>query len=122
MDVILYTSTRCPKCPAFRKLLRECAKELGLEEGKDFVEKLIDGDKVKAGEKTVLEGEEYYVASSEDEIKETPAVIGGQDHMLEALQYQVASTPALIVNGELMYVSQIPEKKELLEKLAEIKR
>ena len=95
MKATLYTSTRCPKCPAFRKMLRDSARELGWTEGKDFVEKLIDGDKVKPGSKIKLEGQEYNIADKPENIRETPAALGGQDYTIEALQYQVASTPAL---------------------------
>ncbi len=121
MKAVLFTSTRCPKCPKFRKILREAAKELNLAEGKDYAEKLIDGDKVKPGTKTKLEGTEYYIVDSEKNIKQTelPAAIGGTDNMLEALQYQVASTPALIINGEIAFIGEIPSKEELIKKLKE---
>jgi len=119
MRTILFTSTRCPKCPRFRKMLREAAKELGLVEGRDFIEKLIDGETVKIGTRAKLEGQEYYIVGSEKDIKpsETPAAIGGQDCTIEALQYQVASTPALIIDGEIAFIGEIPTKEELLKKL-----
>lgn len=117
MKAILFTATICPKCPQFRKLLRETAQELGLKEGKDFVEKLIDGDKVEAGSKAEIEGEEFYIADSIINIKETPAVIGGHDLTLEALQYQIASTPALVIDGEPAFVGEVPSKEELIQKL-----
>lgn len=119
MKAILYTSTRCPKCSSFRRMLREAAKELKWVEGKDFVEKLIDGDKIKPGTKVKLEGQEIFIADSIENIKETPAALGGRDYTIEALQYQVASTPALIVNNELAFISQIPNRQELLNKLKE---
>jgi hypothetical protein len=116
---MLFTATRCPKCPKFRKMLREAAKELNLTEGKDFAEKLIDGDKVKPGTKVKLEGTEYYIVDSEKNIKQTelPAAIGGQDYTIEALQYQVASTPALIIDEEVAFIGEIPTKEELIKKL-----
>lgn len=117
MKLILYTATKCPNCPGFRRLVRETAQELGLREGKDFVEKLIDGDKVTPGTRVEIEGEEFYIADSIENIKETPAVIGGQDFTIEALQYQVASTPALVVDGELAFLGEAPSKEELLDKL-----
>jgi len=120
MKAVLFTSTRCPKCPKFRKTLREAAKELGLTEGRDYVEKLIDGDNVTPGTKIRLEGMDYYIVNSEKEIKQTelPAAIGGTDNTLEALQYQVASTPALIVNGELAFIGDTPSKEDLIKTLS----
>jgi hypothetical protein len=117
MKAILYTSTSCPDCPAFRKLLREVAGELGLVEGRDFVEKLIDGENVKPGKRMNLEGMDIYIADSIVSIKETPAAIGGQDFTIEALQYQIASTPALVVDGELAFIKEVPSREELAEKL-----
>ena len=122
MRTILFTSTRCHNCPRFRKILREAAKELGLAEGRDYVEKLIDGDTVKPGTKTKLEGQDYYIVGSEKDIKpaETPAAIGGQDYTIEALQYQVASTPALIIDGEIAFIGEVPTKEELIIRLKEV--
>lgn len=120
MKAILYTSTRCPKCPQFRKLLREAAAELGWIEGTDYVEKLIDGENVETGKKVMLEGEEIYIADSPENIKETPAAIGGENRTIEALQYQVASTPALVVDDELEFVGEVPSKETLLEKLRNV--
>ncbi len=117
MKAILYTATSCPKCPAFRKILREVAEELNLKEGKDFAEKLIDGDKVTPGEKINLEGEEYYIVDSEENITDTPAAVGGQDFTIEALLYQVASTPTLVIDGEIAFIDEAPTKQELLSKL-----
>ena len=121
MKAVLFTSTRGPKCPKFRKILREAAKELGLVEGIDYVEKLIDGEKVKPGVKAKLEGTDYYIVDSETDIKQTelPAAIGGTDNMLEALQYQVASTPALVINDEVAFIGEIPTKEELINRLKE---
>jgi len=118
MKAILFTAMRCPKCPRFRKVLREAAKEMNLIEGKDFVEKLIDGDKVQSGTKMKLEGQDYYIVGSEENIKSTelPAAMAG-DHMIEALQYQIASTPALVINDEPAYIGEIPTKEELIERL-----
>ena len=121
MKAILFTSTKCPKCPRFRKMLRDAGKEIGLVEGVDFVEKLIDGDKAKPGTKMKLEGQEYYIVASEKDIKPTelPAAIGGRDCTIDALQYQIASTPALIVDEELAFIGEIPSKEELLKRLKE---
>jgi hypothetical protein len=117
MRIILYTATKCPKCPGFRRLLREVAGELGLREGSDFIEKLIDGDKVTPGSKVELDGEEINIVNSPVDIRETPAAVGGRDFTIEALRYQIASTPALVVDGELAFTGETPSKEELLEKL-----
>ena len=60
MKLILYTATKCPKCPGARKVVREVAKELNWVEGKDFVEKIIDGTELQPGE-MILEGEKYFI-------------------------------------------------------------
>ena len=117
MDIILYTSTSCPKCPGFRKLLREAAGELGLKEGKDFVEKLIDGEDLTPGEKASLEGEEYYIVAKEEDITDIPAAVGGQDLTIEALLSQVASTPSLVIGGAVAFVGEVPSKEALIEAL-----
>jgi hypothetical protein len=117
MKAILYTSTRCPKCPSFRKLLREAAREHNLSEGKDFVEKLIDGENAKPGQKMKLEGEEMHIVDHESKIVETPAAVGGQDFTIEALQYQIASTPALVIDDELAFIGEVPTKDELMARL-----
>lgn len=121
MKAILFTSTRCPKCPKFRKLLREAAKELKMTEGIDYVEKLVDGEKVMPGTKVKLEGTDYYIVDSEKSIKQTelPAAVGGADNTLEALQYQVATTPALIINDELAFIGEVPAKEEIIKRLSE---
>lgn len=36
------------------------------------------------------------------------------DNLIEALQYQVASTPSIVVDGEAVFVSTVPEKGELM--------
>ncbi len=41
------------------------------------------------------------------------------DNMITALQYQVASTPAVIVYGELFSVGDVPDKEKLMDKLKE---
>ncbi|MBN2251958.1 MAG: thioredoxin family protein [Candidatus Altiarchaeota archaeon] len=115
MKAILYTAVKCPKCPAYRKLLREAAKELDLVEGRDYVEKLIDGESVKPG-KIVLDGQEYNIVESAEDVKETPAAVCG-DNTIEALQYQVASTPAIVIDDELAFIGDLPGKEELKEKL-----
>lgn len=118
MKITLFTATKCPNCPKFRRLLRETTKELGLVEGKDFIEKLIDGDKVTPGTKAEIDGEELYIVDSPENIKETPAAVGGQDLTIEALQYQVASTPTLVIDGEVAFVGEVPSREELRERLS----
>jgi glutaredoxin-related protein len=117
MKAILFTSTKCPNCPRFRRLLRETANELGMKEGVDFVEKLIDGDRVTPGAKVEIDGEDIHIVASAENIKETPAAIGGKDLTIEALRYQIASTPALVVDGEPAFVGEVPTKEKLLEAL-----
>ena len=120
MKITLFTGTSCPNCPGFRKLLREVAQELGLREGKDFVEKLIDGDKLTPGTKAEIDGQEMYIVDCPENIRETPAAIGGQDLTIEALQYQVASSPTLVIDGEVVFVGEVPTREELIEKLKEV--
>lgn len=118
--LILYTASKCPKCPAARKLLREVARELGWIEGKDFVEKLVDGADLKPG-KMVLEGEKYnLVASAEDiTLQKVPAALVGDDFAVEALMYQIASTPSIVIDEEAVFVSHVPTKEELISAIKE---
>ncbi len=113
MKLILYTGTSCPKCPAARKVVREAAKDLGWVEGKDFVEKLIDGTELEG--KVELDGEAYNIVRKEEEIKESPSAIVGEDVSIEALMYQIASTPSIVINEESAFVGEIPTKEELLK-------
>lgn len=113
MKLILYTGTNCPKCPAARKVVREAAKELGWEEGKDFVEKLIDGTELEG--KVELEGEVYNIVRKEEEIKETPSAVVGEDVSIEALMHQIASTPSIVINDEPVFIGEVPTKEELLQ-------
>lgn len=117
--LILYTGTKCPKCPPARKVVREVARELGWTEGKDFVEKLIDGADLKPG-KTVLEGEKYSLVASVEDItpEKTPAALVG-DFFAEALTYQIASTPSIVINEEAAFISHVPSKEELLAAIKE---
>lgn len=43
--------------------------------------------------------------------------IGPEENMLEALTYQVASTPSFVIDGEALFVSgeNIPSKAELIK-------
>ncbi|ODS37212.1 MAG: hypothetical protein A7315_04225 [Candidatus Altiarchaeales archaeon WOR_SM1_79] len=119
VKLILYTGTLCPKCPKARDVVREAAKELGLIEGKDFVEKLIDGQNVAPGSVQELDGCRMHIVGSEDEISadKTPAVVGGEDLMIEALTHQIASTPAILIDDELAFVGDAPGKEELISAL-----
>ncbi len=121
MKAVLFTGVECPKCPAARKALREAAKELGWVEGRDFVEKLIDGDKLELGKAVEFDGEKMHVVGSESEINEgnVPAVLAGGDFAIEALMHQIASTPSLVLNEGMVFRGSVPEKDELVK---EIKR
>lgn len=119
MKAILYTSTRCPNCPPFRRLMRQVAADLGLIEGKHFVEKIIDGESLEPGNSIILDGEEIHIVDSQANIEKTPAAIGGQDFLIEALQHQVASTPALVIDGEPAFVGELPTREELIARLRE---
>lgn len=108
----------CPKCPAARKVVREVCKELGWIEGKQFVEKLVDGTDLSPGS-IVLEGEKYTIVNYVEQItpENSPAAVVGEDISLEALTYQIASTPSIIIDGVPRFISQIPTKEELLKAL-----
>lgn len=41
------------------------------------------------------------------------------DNLIEALQKQVAATPSLLIDDELMYNGEVPKKDELLKILRE---
>jgi len=41
--------------------------------------------------------------------------VDDEDVMIEALQHQVAATPSLIIDNELIYNGEIPDKNELIE-------
>ena len=114
--LILYTGTHCPKCPDARKVVREVAKELGWIEGKDFVEKLIDGQDIKPGE-FELEGEKFIVVKTPEEIdpQKGQHILAGDDFSIEALTYQIASTPSIVFNEQPIFNGKVPSKEELLE-------
>ncbi|UCG95937.1 MAG: thioredoxin family protein [archaeon] len=101
-------------------MVREVARELGWKEGKDFVEKLIDGGNLKPGI-SKLEGEKYHLVSSPEDInpESTPAAIVG-DFVIEALTYQIASTPSIVINEEAAFIGTIPTKEELLEAIGRV--
>ena len=113
MKLILFTGTKCPKCPAARKVVREAAKELGWKEGIDFVEKLVDGSELEG--EVQLEGEKYFIVKKEKDIKETPAAVANDDVSVEALMLQIASTPSIVFNDEPIFVGEVPTKEKLLE-------
>lgn len=117
--LILYTGTKCPKCPAARKIVRQVARKRGWKEGKDFVEKLIDGAGLKPGSMD-MEGEKYHLVVSVDEINQenVPAALVG-DFAMEALMYQVASTPSIIINEEAAFIGQVPSEEELTKAIGD---
>jgi len=86
----------------------------------DFVEKLIDGADLKPG-KAKLEGVSYHLFNSPGEITpdKTPAALVGEDFSIEALTYQIASTPSFVMDEEALFISQIPAKEELLKAIKE---
>ncbi|ODS35479.1 hypothetical protein BEH94_06560 [Candidatus Altiarchaeales archaeon WOR_SM1_SCG] len=43
--------------------------------------------------------------------------IDEEEVMIEALQYQIASTPAIVINDEAVFIAEVPTKEELLDKL-----
>lgn len=43
--------------------------------------------------------------------------IDDDENMITALQYQVASTPSVVIDGEPICVGQVPDKSVLLKKL-----
>ena len=114
--LILYTGIKCPKCPPARKIVRDVSKELGLIEGKDFVEKLIDGSELNQGI-IELEGEKYNIVFSVDDInpQKTPAALVGEDFSMEALMYQIASTPSIVIDDEAVFIGVVPSKEELIK-------
>lgn len=122
MKLILFTGVHCPKCPGARKLVRQAAKELGWIEGKDFVEKLIDGQNIKTPSVVELEGNKMHVISSCDEItaNNVPAAIGGSDLTIEALMYQIASTPSIVINERAVFKGEVPSKEELLKEIKKV--
>ncbi len=113
MKLILYTGTKCHKCPAAREVVREVAKELGWKEGVDFVEKLIDGIELEG--EVELEGEKYHIVKSPEDIKESPSAVVGEDISVEALMFQIASTPSIVFNEEPVFIGDVPTKEKLLE-------
>ena len=122
MRLILFTGVKCPKCPKARKLVRQAAKELGWIEGKDFVEKLIDGQDLKTPSIVEIEGNKMHIVSSEDEItaRNIPAAIGGKDLTVEALMYQIVSSPAIVINERAVFKGNIPSKEELLKEIKKV--
>ncbi len=116
--LILYTSTKCPKCPDARKVVRETAKELGWKEGKDFVEKLVDGKDLSPGP-IVLEGEKFTIVRYPEQITEEniPAIVACDDYSLEALTHQVASTPSIVIDNVPRFAGEVPSKEKLLKAL-----
>lgn len=112
--LILYTGTNCPHCGRVRKLLREFAASHSKKEGVDFVEKLIDGEKLQPGEYT-FDGIETVVVSSEDEVADKAistgknVAVANKDVFFEALQRQIASTPSIYYKGKILLSDNITE-------------
>jgi len=122
VKLILFTGINCPRCPRARNVVRQAAKELGWIEGKDFVEKLIDGQNIKTPSVVELESNKMHIVSSEDEIikDNIPAAIGGKDLTVEALMYQIASTPSIVINERAVFKGEVPSKDELLKEIKKV--
>lgn len=43
--------------------------------------------------------------------------IDDEENMILALQYQIASTPSIVIDGEPIFIGKVPTKEELIEKL-----
>ena len=43
--------------------------------------------------------------------------IDEEDNMLTALQYQIASTPSILIDGEIFCAGEAPDKEALIDKL-----
>jgi len=122
VKLVLFTGVHCPKCPQARMVVRQAAKELGWIEGKDFVEKLIDGQNLKTPSIVEIEGSKMHIVSSEDEITtgNIPAAICGKDLAVEALMYQIASSPAIVINERAVFKGNSPSKEELLKEIKKV--
>ena len=59
-----------------------------------------------AGELRLVKGRDYVEKDIDDD-----------DVIIEALQHQIANTPAIIINDEAVFIGEVPIKKELIEKL-----
>ncbi|HII30208.1 glutaredoxin [Candidatus Woesearchaeota archaeon CG08_land_8_20_14_0_20_47_9] len=45
-----------------------------------------------------------------------------EEHMIEALQRQIASAPTIVINREVAFRSVVPTKQELMSKIKELSR
>ncbi|NCO84789.1 MAG: hypothetical protein COW47_02195 [Candidatus Huberarchaeum crystalense] len=108
--LILYTGVHCPKCLRARKIVRSFADANNLKEGIDFVEKLIDGENLPIGE-IELENMKLKIVSNESQVNGKFCVVANPDVFLEALQYQIASVPAIYYKGIIVFGDDICEEK-----------
>jgi len=53
------------------------------------------------------EGEDYSILNIDE-----------GDNLITALQYQIASTPSIVVDNEVVSVGEVPSKRDLLERLS----
>jgi len=115
----LYTGISCPKCPKARELLRQVAMEAGLVEGRDFVEKLIDGESIKTEQIMEIEGQRFHIVQDESKITPeiTPCIVAGQDFSLEALMFQIASVPSLVLDEQTIFKGDVPTKEQLIARI-----
>ncbi len=62
--------------------------------------------KAIAGELRLAQGQDYEIINIDE-----------NDNLVEALKYQVASVPSFVINGQAEFISTVPAREELLEKL-----
>lgn len=67
-----------------------------------------------------IDGEKFHIVKSEEEINETPAAVVNDDVALEALMFQIASTPSIVIKDEPVFIGEVPTKENLLEKLKNV--
>ncbi|MEM5804338.1 MAG: hypothetical protein QXU82_00585 [Candidatus Aenigmatarchaeota archaeon] len=123
MNLVLYTATTCPKCPKARETVREVAKTLGWVEGRDFIEKLIDGENIKTEQVMELEGKPYHIVQDASKItpQTAPCALAGKDFFIEALTLNIASVPSLVLADGTIYRGELPQKDQLIEKIRNMK-
>lgn len=59
-----------------------------------------------AGELNLAHGRDYDIINIDD-----------GDNLVEALKYQVASVPSFVIDEQAEFISTVPSREELLEKL-----
>lgn len=59
-----------------------------------------------AGELNLSHGQDYEIINIDD-----------GDNLIEALKYQVASVPSFVIDEQAEFISTVPSREDLLEKL-----